>query len=207
MEITKNKKIGIMGGTFDPIHLGHLAVAEEVLEVMDLEKVIFVTAGLPPHKDNKNIALAKHRYEMTLLATIDNPRFETSMIEINRPGKSYTIDTFYEIKNDYKNAVDFYFIIGADSVFQLSRWKNSDELLKKCKFIAISRPGYDMDKLEREIDNLYEIYDTSIQIISTMHLNISSTMVRERLKEGKSIKYLVPHAIEDYIKKYKLYNE
>lgn len=206
MNTNNLKKIGIMGGTFDPIHLGHLAIAEEVREEMNLDKIIFIPTGIPPHKNNEYITSAKHRYAMTLLATIDNPRFETSMLEINRPGKSYTIDTVNQLSNYYKNDVDLYFIIGADSVFHILKWKKSDELLTKCKFVAISRPGYDNEKLKREIDNLYKTYGTSIKVISTMYLNISSTMIRERLKNGKSIKYLVPNAVEDYIRKNKLYN-
>ena len=138
------KKIGIMGGTFDPIHVGHLMIAEAVWDEYNLEKVIFIPSANPPHKHDV-LTSAKHRFNMTLLATCSNPHFEVSTIEMDRVGPSYTIDTIKALKKMYGDDTDFYFIIGADCIHELPTWHKIDELLKICKFIATKRPSYEFD--------------------------------------------------------------
>ncbi len=189
-------RIGIMGGTFNPIHLGHLVVANEVQEEFKLKKVIFVPTGIPPHKEDRDIAKAEHRYTLVNLAIATNPNFAVSDIEIKREGKSFTLDTIKEFKKIYEGA-DIYFIAGTDAFIEVSTWKNIDELPSLCKFITVSRPGYSFQIEERFKPHTY--------LFEVTDLAISSTEIRRRIKEGRSIKYLVPQSVEEYIYKHGLY--
>ncbi|KPU28361.1 nicotinate-nucleotide adenylyltransferase [Caloranaerobacter sp. TR13] len=193
-----------MGGTFDPIHIGHLVIAEEIRNEFELDKVIFIPAGNPPHKDNKKITSARHRYIMTLLATISNPYFEVSTIEIEKKETTYTIDTIKMLRKVCNNA-ELYFITGADSIFELHTWKSIGELLKLCNFIAATRPGFEMAKLESKIQEIKNEYGVEIYTTMVTSLQISSTEIRDRIRDGKTIKYLVPETVERYIYKNKLY--
>lgn len=203
--LQKTLKYGIMGGTFDPIHVGHLVIAEEVRHKFNLDKVIFVPSGEPPHKDVKKIADAKHRYLMTLIATMTNSKFRVSSIEIDRKGKTYTIDTLKTLKGKYKEAVEFYFITGADAIVALDSWKQPKELLELCKFIAVSRPGFNSNDMDKKIKELENKYDKTIHTVIVPALEISSTDIRDRIKRNMSVKYQIPEAVEHYIIKNNLY--
>ncbi|KNF09434.1 putative nicotinate-nucleotide adenylyltransferase NadD [Gottschalkia purinilytica] len=198
----KVKKYGIMGGTFDPIHMGHLVIAEEARYKFELDKVIFIPTGNPPHKKEKNVTLGYHRYEMTLLATLTNPYFEVSSIELDRKGLTYTIDTMSYFKEKYKDDVEFYFITGADSLLDLHTWKDSDKLLQMCKFIGATRPGFDLDGI-----NVSCKYKKNVCTITIPELQVSSTDIRNRIKKGMPVTYLLPHLVQEYIEKNNLYRE
>jgi nicotinate-nucleotide adenylyltransferase len=196
------KRVGIMGGTFDPIHYGHLVAAEAARVAFQLEPVLFVPNRLPPHKKDYPVTEAKHRYLMTVLATITNPHFEVSRVELDREGYSYTIDTLRELRASFGPNVELYFISGADAILDLLSWKDVDELLGLCYFIAATRPGY---KLSVELGHLTQRYARKVFKVEVPALAISSTDIRRRVKEGKSIKYLLPEPVENYIYKHKLY--
>jgi len=200
------KKLAIMGGTFDPIHMGHLVTAEEVRHEFDVDEVLFVPTGHPPHKSNINMTTCEHRYLMTVLATAANPYFKVSRIEIEREGVTYTIDTIKELKRIYGNEVQLYFITGADAIHKILNWKESRELLQICDFVAVTRPGYNKEELIEKIEELNKQYETNIHFLEVPALAISSSDIRRRLNEMKPIKYLVPQEVENYIKKHELYN-
>lgn len=201
------KRYAIMGGTFDPIHYGHLAAAETVRETLKCDRVLFIPSGNPPHKKSRVLTDSVHRYAMTLLATSDNPYFEVSNIEINRTGYSYTLDTVKELKAHYGENIELLFITGADALLEIETWYKVDELLKLCSFVAVTRPGYDKSKLEQKLQELQSKYNGTLFITDVPGLNISSTDLRRRIIQGASIKYLVPEAVESYIQKHGLYKE
>ncbi|MBO8168794.1 MAG: nicotinate-nucleotide adenylyltransferase [Thermoanaerobacteraceae bacterium] len=206
-ESNKNiKRLGIMGGTFDPIHYGHLVTAEEARGRFNLDKVVFVPSGKPPHKKGYRVTEARHRYLMTILAVATNPYFEVSRVEIDRSGYSYTVDTvnqFYEHFDD----VELYFITGADAILEILTWKNVEELLSKTNFIAATRPGIELTQLDEVVKKLpVPAYDV-IHPLEVPAMAISSTDIRSRVAEKRSIKYLLPEAVEHYIYKNRLYVE
>jgi nicotinate-nucleotide adenylyltransferase len=192
-----SKKKGIMGGTFDPIHYGHLVTAEEVRDYFDLEEVVFVPSARPPHKIGQEISDPEHRYLMVVLATVTNPYFRVSRVEIERPGPSYSIDTVRYFKKIWGEDTEIFFITGADAFAQISSWNNPAELLNLCTFVAASRPGYRL-RLEGSLQG-------KIEVIEVSALAISSSEIRRRVKRGESIKYLLPEAVENYIYKHGLY--
>ena len=200
-------RIGIMGGTFDPIHYGHLAAAEAARVEFGLCKVIFMPAGNPPHKQSQKISDAEHRYRMTALATSSNSGFEVSRLEVDKAGITYTFDTMEELRSIYGEAPEIYFITGADAVLELLTWYKIGELLTLCKFIAVTRPGFDIWKLEQKIAEITSKYDGEIICLEVPLLEISSTDIRERIKNGKPVKYLLPEEVEAYIHKNGLYKE
>ncbi len=196
--------IAVMGGTFDPIHYGHLVAAETVRQELDIEHVLFIPSGRPPHKQNKRVAGDEHRYLMTVLATADNPYFEVSRMEIDRPGMTYTIDTIKELRRLCKKECKIYFITGADAASQIISWKNPQELTKLCTIVAVTRPGYDKSRI------FYELVRANISperfiFLEVPALAISSTDIRNRVGVDKSIRYLLPPAVEQYIQKFGLY--
>ena len=191
-------KLAIMGGTFSPPHLGHLICAEEVNEHFRFDKIMFVPSARPPHKDG-DVLEAEHRYMMTALATQDNPRFEVSRIELDRPGRSYSIETVRQLKSIYGQGSDIYWIVGADAILEMFIWKDVDELLNICKFIAINRPGYDLSRADHR-------FMKKVQLFKVTNVDISATEIRRRVSQGISIKYLVPPAVEDYIYENGLYS-
>lgn len=203
--MNNKKKIGLMGGTFNPIHIGHLVIAEEIRNSLNLDKVIFIPTGNPPHKDNKGLISAKHRYIMTLLATSSNPCFDVSDIEVKKSSTSYSVDTIKEFKKKYPNS-ELYFITGADAILEIETWKNTKELLGLCKFIAATRPGYKIKELKKGIKKLENKYNQKISYVSVAPLDISSTYIRKRIKAKKTVKYILPDAIIQYIKKNNLYS-
>ncbi len=194
-------KIGIMGGTFDPIHYGHLVTAEAARFEFGLERVIFIPAATPPHKQKKTISDSEHRYRMASLAVNSNPFFSVSALEIERGGLSYTVDTLKTLQQIYPLA-KLFFITGADAVLELLNWHDVNELFSLCHFIAATRPGYDLE------DKLTAWPEEMRQHISTFMvpaLAISSTDIRGRVQEHKPIKYLLPEEVEQYIFSNKLY--
>ena len=198
------QKIGIMGGTFDPIHMGHLVMAEAVRMDYDLAKVIFIPTGTSPHKQGMTVTPALDRYIMTMMATYSNPYFFVSPIERDRPGPSFTIDTVRALIAEYGDGTEFYFLTGTDTVLELHTWNNIDELLELCHFVAASRPGQTASIAE-EIKRLGPKAKGRVHRLTTPELEISSTDIRERVRLGKSIRYFVPENVENYIHKEGLY--
>jgi nicotinate-nucleotide adenylyltransferase len=201
----KIKRLALMGGTFDPIHYGHMVTAEAARSQFNLDKVIFVPTGYPPHKKNKNISDAKHRFLMTVLAITTNPYFEASRFEVEKSIYSYTIDTVNYFVNLYGSKVKLYFITGADAVMEILTWKSVEELTRLCNFIAATRPGYELEQLDSTLKKLPEESRKSFRKFEVPALAISSTDIRNRVKNNKPIKYLVPETVEYYIYKNNLY--
>ncbi|NLY78029.1 MAG: nicotinate-nucleotide adenylyltransferase [Tissierellia bacterium] len=203
--MSKNR-IGIIGGTFDPIHNGHLLIAENSRKTFNLDKVIFMPAGIPPHKRDKDISSNLHRYNMTLLAINSNQYFLISDLELKKEGISFTIDTIKYLKSIYEDT-DIYFILGSDSLFQIDKWKDYEELLTLCHFVVAKRPSYNNQELENKVDKLNSLYNSSIHIVEGPVLEVSSSDIRERVRRGDSISYLVPRSVEEYIYKHGLYRD
>ena len=200
------KRIGIMGGTFDPIHYGHLVLAEEIRHNFNLDKIIFVPAGTPPHKEGYQITDKELRYSMTLLASMTNPNFEVSKMEIESENVSYTIHTIKKIKEILSNdEIELFFITGADAIMSIETWKDYKELLSLCSFIGATRPGIHVEHLEEKIEDLKKTYNAKLHLTHVPGLAISSTDIRARVREGRSIKYLLPEAVEAFIEKNNLY--
>ncbi len=204
MDYFKNiKKLGIMGGTFNPIHYAHLLSSNYVLEKYNLDKVVFIPTGEPPHKKDINIASAMHRYNMVKLAIEDNPNFFISDIEINRDETTYTIDTLREIKAICNQDVEIYFITGTDTINQVYSWKQPDAIFDLCKFIVTTRPNYILDE---HTESLIKNYKDKIYFCETPMLEISSTNIRKRIEQEKTVTYLLPKRVEEYIYNNNLYN-
>jgi nicotinate-nucleotide adenylyltransferase len=205
------KAVAIFGGTFNPVHFGHLLIAEEIRSKFNLDKVIFVPSNLPPHKNPADLVSARQRWVMTHLATVSNPCFEVSSFEIDGGGKSYAVDTIKHFRKHFGDKVKLYFIIGADALVEIAAWKNINEILKLCRFIAVPRPGYDVQK----IFNQYFLGSKNVAIASELMenvlvedvamLDISSTTIRQKVKVWKSIKYMTPEAVEQFIHNQQLY--
>jgi nicotinate-nucleotide adenylyltransferase len=200
------RRLGIMGGTFDPIHYGHLVTAEGARYEWGLEKVIFIPAGRPPHKPGLQITEPWDRYVMTGLAIESNPFFQVSVMEIERPGPSYTVDTVSAMQVLYPES-EIFFITGSDAVLEVLTWKDVPKLLSKCRFISVSRPGYNLDKLHAGLDGIPEELKKKIIYMQVPSLAISSTEIRKRVREGRPVKYLLPESVENYIMKKELYRQ
>ncbi len=196
-------RLGILGGTFDPIHMGHLRMAEAVYRRMGLEQVLFVPAYMPPHKLGMYYAAAGERYAMTELAVAAYPHFVVSDIELRRSGVSYTIDTLRELRRLYPLR-ELYFIIGADSLAQLHTWHNIEEMLELITFVAAGRPGYEgvLDKVARRLGKRAR---ERVVLLDTPEYDISSTDIRARIRRKESLAGLVPQAVEQYIYQHGLY--
>ncbi len=188
-----------MGGTFDPIHHGHLVAASEVQAWFDLDEVVFVPTGQPWQKSDRVVSAAEHRYLMTVVATASNPRFTVSRVDIDRAGPTYTIDTLRDLSGVYPDA-DLYFITGADALAAILTWRSAEELFELAHFVGCTRPGFEMDAT-----TLDGIPTDRITIIEIPALAISSTDCRERRKAGEPVWYLVPDGVVQYISKYDLY--
>lgn len=197
-------KIGIMGGTFDPIHNGHLIISEYIRESLDLDEVIFIPAGQPPHKNNNIVTSSHHRYNMTKIATNNNPYFRVSDIEITNREASYTYNTVKNLKNE-NNGNDYYFIIGADSLFNLETWYKFKDLTKLVSFALWERTGYFRDDILDRIKYLTNKYHTNIYYVEGPTIEISSSQIRNRLKSNRSIRYFLPNDVIEYIMENNLY--
>jgi nicotinate-nucleotide adenylyltransferase len=197
-----HQRIGIMGGTFDPIHYGHLVTAEAARSKFNLDTVVFIPSGRPPHK-KADSADTEKRYLMVLLATVANPYFQVSRSEIDRAGYSYTYDTICEFRQYYGANAELFFITGVDAILEMLTWKHADKLIEMCSFIAASRPGYDLT----DIGDLPTDFRAKIELMQVPALSISSTDIRRRMREDKPIKYLLPETVETYIKKMGLYQK
>ncbi len=191
-------RIGLMGGTFDPIHHGHLVAAEEARVALSLERVLFVPAGQPWQKERRDVTPARHRFAMTQLATDTNDQFEVSGIEMDREGPTYTIDTLHAIGEFYAGA-DLFFITGADATLEILTWKDPEEALDLATFVAVTRPGHDLGRLASLG------YRDRIVVLEIPALAISSTDIRRRVGEGRPIRYLVPDSVRTYIDEQQLY--
>jgi len=198
----RKRKIGVMGGTFDPIHFGHLIAAEEAYFSLGLTEVVFVPTGNSFHKAERNISSPEHRYTMTMLATLDNPHFRISRVEIDRETPSHTVDTLREMRHWYPpRSVEFYFITGLDAVLDIMSWKEPLEIPNLCRLVAVSRPGFNPQGL----DELPEGIGKSLINLEIPLLAISSTEIRRRISDGLSIRYLAPWLVEQYIYKNSMY--
>ncbi|MBC7247817.1 MAG: nicotinate-nucleotide adenylyltransferase [Actinobacteria bacterium] len=198
------KRIGVMGGTFDPIHYGHLVTAEEAREQFALDLVVFMPSGHPPHKEDRKNLDAESRYLMTVIATASHPGFQVSRLEINRPGPSYTIDTVREMHRIYGKNTGIFFITGADAVLEILTWKEPERILAECTLIAATRPGYDLSRLEELLPGLGGDASSDgpgVRVMEIPALAISSTDIRRRVSEGRSIRYLVPEGVREFIEK------
>ncbi len=199
------KRIAILGGTFNPIHNGHLSMAHYVYETGLYDEILFMPTGDPPHKDEGTIVDKVHRWRMCEIAIQQTAHYKLSAIEINRLGKTYTVETLLTLK-DENPLDDYHLIIGADSLLDLPKWYNKELLFNICQFIVINRPGYE-NQLEGQLALLRENYGAQIQWVDTPLLNISSTEIRQLHKEGKLISTLVPDLVEKYIQEHHLYSE
>jgi nicotinate-nucleotide adenylyltransferase len=193
----RTKKIGILGGTFDPIHLGHLVLAEQVKEKLKLDQVIFIPCLRSPHKTRQKLSPAKDRLRMTQLALEGNSSLSVSDIELKRKGLSYTVDTLRELRELHPRS-QVYFLTGSDVVHELDAWKHPEQIFRLAKVVIATRPGFD------EIDRRNRFAKKSI-VVPITGIDVSSSEIRQRAKRGKSIRYLVPARVEDYIRKKKLY--
>lgn len=224
-------RCGILGGTFDPIHMGHLRSAEEIRERLELSEVLFVPSARPPHKEPANVIDPAHRLRMTELATADNEAFSVCSLEIDRPGPSYSIDTIRNLQEERGLQADLYFILGADALMEIHTWKDVPGLLQSAHFVVTSRPGYPIQELLHNLEKTVtsqwpafefqtnvspsfgvetlqtETSDKSILLVPITLLDISATEIRNRVKSGRSIRYLVPASVEQYIYQHSLYRE
>jgi nicotinate-nucleotide adenylyltransferase len=195
-----SRRIGVMGGTFDPIHLGHLVAAEEARWQFGLDRVVFVPAGRPWQKP-VGVTPPEDRYQMAVLATASNPAFTVSRLEIDHPGPTYTVDTLRRLRTEQADGTRLYFIIGADAILQLLTWKEPDQVLAQAEFIAATRPGFDLDRLVSQVPGAAD----RIHRMEIPALAISASDIRARVARGAPIHYLVPDGVARYIHKHALY--
>ncbi len=189
-------RLGIMGGTFDPIHHGHLVAASEVASVFGLDEVVFVPTGQPWQKDHVEVSPAEQRYLMTVIATASNPGFTVSRVDVDRPGLTYTIDTLRDLRASHPDS-DLYFITGADALAQILSWKDADELFELARFVGVTRPGHELSGAG--------LPEGRVSLLEVPAMAISSTACRERVRAGRPVWYLVPDGVVQFIGKYGLY--
>jgi nicotinate-nucleotide adenylyltransferase len=214
-------RIGLFGGTFNPVHWGHLRAADEIREMFSIKQVIFIPTNISPHKELQVIVSAENRLKMLNLAVNSNPYFFTSDVELKRPGKSYSVETISHFKNIFGKEVTLFFVLGIDAFLEIASWKNYKELFTLCNFIVMSRPGYEVKKLDQVIPaqvkaNLRYQPDVKrfinnskyyIYFIEITPVDISSCSIRTRIKGESSINHLLPEKVESYIKEHKLYRD
>lgn len=191
------RRIGILGGTFDPIHLGHLVMAEQVREKLRLDRIIFIPSANPPHKTKRKLSPSQDRFEMTRLGLEGNPKFVVSDLELKRGGLSYTIDTLRQLEKLYPNQ-KMYFLTGSDVLDEIQTWKDPEQIYKRAKVVIAIRPGFD------RFDPKNRFAQKSI-IVPITGIDVSSSQIRAKVRKGESIHYLVPTKVEEYISKIKLY--
>ena len=215
---TQEKRIGLFGGTFNPVHLGHLRGAEEIREAFGLQQVIFIPAAIPPHKVAEEVIEAKHRLEMVRLATATNPFFSTTDIELSRPEKSYSIDTIRYFRE--RNQELLFFILGRDAFVEIETWKDFQRLFSLSNFVVMTRPGFGKAPLPAQLpEALMSVFQYDQEVKAWTHtsghtlyfkeitlLDISSTKVRELIERGEAIRYMAPEEVKAYIQKNRLYS-
>ena len=197
---SRRYRLGVMGGTFDPIHHGHLVAASEVAAKFELDEVVFVPTGMPWQKSHREVSLAEDRYLMTVIATASNPRFSVSRVDIDRPGNTYTVDTLKDLRAERGDDTDLFFITGADALRQILTWRGAEELFDLAHFVGVTRPGVPMTP-----DDLAHLPEDAVTLLEVPALAISSTDCRERVHAHEPIWYLVPDGIVQYIQKRGLY--
>lgn len=190
-----------MGGTFDPIHHGHLLTAEEAAVQFALDEVVFVPTGHPWMKEHRDVTPPEDRYLMTVIATASNPRFSVSRIEVDRKGPTHTVDTLRALAGPRPDGVELFFVTGADAMLEIFHWKDPEEVLSLAHFIAATRPGYDIAVFEQEAPKRHP----NVSVMNIPALAISSTDIRDRVRKGRPIRYLVPEGVKSYIEKAGLY--
>lgn len=197
-------RVGVFGGTFDPPHIGHLAAAEEARVRLDLERVVFVPAGVPPHKLDGSVTSSTHRVEMITRAVASNPHFCVSLVDVERPGPSYTVRLLRALRDLWEPDTTIYFIMGVDSLVDLPNWQAPEQLVKLCRLAVVERPGYhaDMEALAQIIPGL----ERKVDRVPMPLLDISSTELRNRVRSGQTIRYYVPPEVEAYVQAYALYS-
>ncbi len=199
-------KLGILGGTFDPIHKAHIVVAEETRAQLSLAEVLLVPAGQPWLKEDRPILAAEHRLEMIRLAIANQPYFKLSTMEVDRAGPSYTVDTIAELRSQHGAGDELFFILGWDNLAQLPRWKEPSRLIKMCYLVAVPRPGWqrpDLEALEASIPGISQ----RVVFMEKPQIDVSASAIRERVARGLSLRHLVPEAVAKYIKQHKLYSK
>jgi nicotinate-nucleotide adenylyltransferase len=197
MTVGQARRIGVLGGTFDPIHNGHLVAASEVAHALSLAEVIFVPTGQPWQKEDRELAPAEDRYLMTVIATASDPVLSVSRVDIDRPGETYTVDTLTDLRAARGPEAEFYFIMGADALGGIKTWRKTENLLSLAHFVGCTRPGHPIDK--------NDLGEGDFTLIDLPALEISSTACRERVRTGRPIRYLVPDGVIQYIAKRGLY--
>lgn len=198
-------RIGILGGTFDPIHYGHLIAADAACRALALDSVLFIPCGYPPHKDPSLAATAEHRYRMTVLATSSYHRFFVSRLELDRPGPSYTVDTLRTLRQQYGDRAELFLMVGSDAFLDMPSWKEPDVIMTLAKIIVISRRGYDNDELNRRIASLPLELRCRVQHLPAVAPQISSHELRELIRKNQPFQYYVPPPVSSYILKHDLY--
>ncbi len=190
-----------MGGTFDPVHYGHLVAAEEALVQFNLDRVVFMPTGEPARKTHRVVSSAEHRYLMTVIATASNPDFAVSRMEVDRPGVTYTVDTMCELRSIHGPQAELFFITGADAILDILTWKDSDRLADVCTLIAATRPGYDLARFDQQPG----AEGLRVEMMEVPALAISSTDIRGRVADRRPVRYLLPEAVAMYAHKNRLY--
>lgn len=198
------KKVGIMGGTFNPIHNGHLFLAEHAYDQAKLDYILFMPTMNPPHKADIDVLSAEHRLNMVKLAIKDNPNFVLSDIELNRPGITYTSDTL-KILKEKEPDTEFYFIVGADSLMMMTQWKDPQTVFNLSILVAGGRENYSLEQLRKQANYLEKTYNGKIILLDMPYIGISSELIRKRIAKNKSVRYYVPDEVLDYIKRHNLY--
>lgn len=197
-------KIGLLGGTFDPIHIGHLIIAEEIRLRLALDEVLFIPAGQPWLKSERVITSGEHRLEMLRLAIGSNPHFGVSTVELERPGPTYSVDTLSQLRDEFGPGIELYFIVGFDALSELPIWKDASRLVELCHIVGVRRPGHaelDWRSLEQALPGVL----SRIMVLDVPEIEISSTEIRQRVANGLAIRYVVPEAVERYILQHRLY--
>ncbi|MCP4594122.1 MAG: nicotinate-nucleotide adenylyltransferase [bacterium] len=201
------ERVGLLGGSFNPIHFGHLIIARSVLETLELSRVIFLPSATPPHKENEVLVPPQHRAEMVRLAIAGEKRFEFSDYDLCREGPSYTIDTVGHLQSTLGDGTELYWIIGADWLMELGTWRRSEELVEACTVVTAARPGWERPDLSGLAPKLSEVQIAKLgeHILDSPQIDISATDIRARVAAGRSIRYLVPESVRYYIEMLRLY--
>jgi len=203
------RRLGVLGGTFDPVHVGHLVVAREMAEALDLDLVLFIPAYLPPHKEDREVSEVEHRLEMLRLALVDEDGFEVDAREIRRGGKSYTVHTLEALRTEMGSDTEIFFLIGADTLPEIKTWYEAPRLFEMARFATASRPGFPLSRIAELVPTFSDKIIRQIEhdLVETTPIGVSSTQIRHNVLNRKSIRHLVPPAVEEYIRTRNLYRD